>query len=146
MTLAFTSGITAQNVPPDLITSQPAPPPPRLGPGQTPSPNDSGTRTPTGAVHISGGVMAGQIVKKIFPTGVPCGNSGAVVMHAIIGTNGKVEKLTLISGRSDAVNAAAMNAARQWEYKPYLVNGVPVKVDTTIAEVMDTNGCPNNDR
>jgi len=54
-------------------------------------------------------------------------------MHAIIGTDGKIQQLTLISGPQDVgYTASVMDAVRQWEYKPYLLNGQPEKVDTTI--------------
>lgn len=100
-------------------------------------------RTPSGAVRISGGVMAGQIVKRVMPacsaSGVP---QGIVVMHAIIGTDGKIQQLTLISGPPDAgYTSTVMSAVRQWEYKPYLLNGEPVKVDTTITFDERTLSC-----
>jgi len=63
-------------------------------------------------------------------------------MHAIIGTDGKIERLTLISGPPDVgYTAAVMSAVRQWEYKPYLLNGQPVKVDTTITFDARTANC-----
>ena len=101
---------------------------------QAPPPSVSGSRTSDGAVRVSGGVMAGQLVKRVLPrcssNGVP---SEVVVMHAIIGTDGKVQQLTLISGPPDVgYTASVMDAVRQWEYKPYLLNGQPEKVDTTI--------------
>lgn len=102
-------------------------------------------RTPDGAVRISGGVMAGELVKKVQPSSLPCdGASGMVVMHAIIATNGRVEQLDLISGPPNAnyINAV-MNAVRRWEYKPYLLNGNPVRVDTTISMTIQRNGCPS---
>lgn len=111
---------------------------------QGPPPSAAGTRSPDGAVRISGGVMAGQLIKHAFFT-LPCGAPhGAVVMHAIIGTGGKVEKLTLISGPPIS-SEAVMNAVRQWEYKPYLLNGNPVRVDTTITTYAhgNANPCPS---
>lgn len=145
--VAFSSGLVAQHVPPDFITSQPAPPPPSRPQIQAPPPNASGTRTPDGAVRISGGVMAGQIVKKVLPE-TPCGPvGGAVVLHAIIGTDGKIEQLSQISGPQGAYGNAFMDAVRQWEYKPYLLNGSPVRVSTTITlDVQrNANGCPSSD-
>jgi protein TonB len=110
---------------------------------QAQPPNAPGSRTPDGAVRVSGGVMAGQIVKRVMPacrTGeVP---TGVVVMHAIIGTDGKIERLTLISGPPDVgYTASVMDAVRQWEYKPYLLNGQPVTVDTTITFDARTQKC-----
>jgi protein TonB len=49
----------------------------------------------------------------------------------VLSTAGKVQQLELVSG--DPVLAkAALEAVRQWEYKPTLLNGEPVEVDTTI--------------
>lgn len=140
--LALASSLGAQRLP-SFITDQPAPPPPR-GLTQTPTPGPGNrARTPDGAVRISGGVMAGQIVKRVLPA---CGASGVprgvVVMHAIIGTDGKIQQLTLLSGAPDVTyTTAVMNAVRQWEYKPYLLNGQAVKVDTTITFDGRTYNC-----
>lgn len=87
--------------------------------------------------------MAGQAIKRVQPGSIPCGGPGGiVVMHAIIGTEGKVEQLNLVSGpaNADYINAI-MNTARQWEYKPYIVNGNSVRVDTTITMTIHRNGC-----
>jgi protein TonB len=40
---------------------------------------------------------------------------------------------------------AVIDAIRQWEYKPYLLNGEPVSVDTTIVLSVNGNGCPSGD-
>lgn len=101
--------------------------------------------TPDGAVRVSGGVMVGQVVKRVWPASSPCDPypSGVVVMRAIIGTDGKVQQLTLLYGSPGPYGAAVMEAVRQWEYKPYLLNGNPVKVDTTVTVEMqrNSNGC-----
>jgi protein TonB len=107
---------------------------------QGPPPNLSGTRSPDGAVRISGGVMMGLLTKRVMPASLPCGVGGAVVMRAIVGTDGKVEKLSLISGPPGAYSEAVMNAVRRWEYKPYLLNGNPTRVDTSITINIQRNG------
>jgi len=56
---------------------------------------------------------------------------GTVRLHAIIGTDGHVEELEVISGHPLLVQAA-MEAARKWRYAPTTWNGQPVEVDTTI--------------
>ncbi len=87
--------------------------------------------------------MAGQIVKRVPPACRP-GEipSEVVVMHAIIGPDGRIQQLALISGPPDpGYTASVMDAVRQWEYKPYLLNGEPVKVDTTITFDPRTNNC-----
>jgi TonB family protein len=57
---------------------------------------------------------------------------GAVVLHAIISKEGTIENLSVISGNAMLVNAAR-DAVSRWRYAPYLLNGEPVEVDTTIS-------------
>ncbi len=100
-----------------------APPPPAVG---SPTPR---------VARISGGVMAGQILTKVNPV-YPAeakanGVSGTVVMRAIISKEGTVENLTVISGPEE-LRGSATDAVSQWTYKPYLLNGEPTEVDTTI--------------
>jgi protein TonB len=53
------------------------------------------------------------------------------VLHAIIGKDGSIQSLQLISGPKELA-PAAWDAVKQWTYKPYLLNGEPTAVDTTI--------------
>ena len=93
-----------------------------------------GLQTPQN-VHISGGVMAGQMLTKVDPVypedAKAAGVTGAVVLHAVIGETGTVEELKVISGPPELANSA-VEAVRQWTYKPYLLNGMPTAVDTMI--------------
>lgn len=59
------------------------------------------------------------------------GISGVVKLHAIIGKDGSVQSLSLISGHP-ILAAAALEAVAQWRYRPYLLNGQPVEVETFI--------------
>ena len=56
---------------------------------------------------------------------------GEVVLTAIIDKDGNIENLQLVSGHP-MLAPAAINAVKQWRYKPYLLNGQPVEVETTI--------------
>ncbi len=56
---------------------------------------------------------------------------GDVVLQATISKNGTVENLHAISGHPILIQAA-LDAVRQWRYKPYVLNGEPVEVETTI--------------
>lgn len=56
---------------------------------------------------------------------------GVVRMHAIIGKDGAIRELTVISG-DQLLTDAALKAVRQWRYTPMILNGEPVEVDTTI--------------
>jgi protein TonB len=56
---------------------------------------------------------------------------GKVVLAAIIAKDGTVANLRVVSGPSP-LQRSALDAVRQWRYKPFLVNGNPTEVDTTI--------------
>jgi len=56
---------------------------------------------------------------------------GAVVLHAIIGKDGRIKNLSVISGNA-MLTQAAVDAVQNWRYKPYLLNGEPTEVDTTV--------------
>ncbi len=88
-----------------------------------------------GRVQIGGGVAAGQIISKVNPIYPPiakaAGVGGSVVLHAVIGKDGTVRQLAVLSGPSMLVGSA-IDAVRQWVYQPYLLNGEPVEVDTTV--------------
>ena len=90
---------------------------------------------PQGPVRVSGGVMAGQIVSKVDPVypqeAKARGIQGAVVLHAIIDPEGAVQELTVVSGPPE-LQKSAVDAVKQWVYKPFLLNGDPTTVDTTI--------------
>jgi len=86
-------------------------------------------------VRISGGVIAGYLLTKVNPV-YPVeardkGIGGTVVMHAFISKEGRITALQAISG-PDVLKSAALEAVRQWTYRPYLLNGEPRPVDTTI--------------
>lgn len=116
---------------PFILTAQAASPPPRVQ-IQGPPANSPSTPSPTGAVRVSGGVMAGRLVKKVepeYPSDIEA--EGSVVLHAIIGADGKVQHLSVISDPA-SLQALAVNAVQKWEYEPFEVNGQPTAVDTTI--------------
>jgi TonB family protein len=87
-------------------------------------------------IRVSSGVMAGQLLTKVAPVYPPEAKDakvmGSVVMHAIIGKNGLVESLDIVSG-PELLRRPALDAVQQWTYKPYLLNGNPVAVETSIA-------------
>lgn len=62
--------------------------------------------------------------------------SGTVVLHAMIGTDGRVCGLDIVQGPALLVGAA-FSAVRQWRYSPTTLNGQPIAVDTTISIVFD---------
>ena len=84
---------------------------------------------------VSGGVMAGQLISRpdpVYPAEAKEKRiQGAVVLKAVISKEGTVENLQVVSGPTELVRSA-LDAVRQWTYKPYLLNGEPIEVETTI--------------
>ena len=83
-------------------------------------------------VRVSAGVAAGMLktrVKPVYPGDVRI--SGTIVLNAVIGATGRVESLNVVSGPV-MLQQSALEAVRQWTFQPYLLNGMPVEVETTI--------------
>ena len=90
---------------------------------------------PKGPMRVSSGVISGLAISQPKPIYPPIARaahvSGAVVLHALISKTGTVENLTVISG-PQMLQSAAVEAVRNWRYKPYLLNGDPTEVETQI--------------
>ena len=87
-------------------------------------------------VRVSDGVIKGQRLHSV-PPNYPEGArerhaTGTVVMRALISSDGHVYQLRLVSVPDPELAMAALAAVRQWTYKPYLLHGDPVAVDTMI--------------
>ncbi len=86
-------------------------------------------------VRVSSGVQAGLLVRKVPPAYPPLARQariqGTVLLQAQISKDGTIENLQLISGHP-MLAPAAIEAVKQWKYKPYLLNGEPVEVETQI--------------
>ncbi len=93
---------------------------------------------PPTRVRISQGVTRGLLIHKQEPTYPPLARAarvqGEVVLNAIIDANGQIQNLQLVGGHPMLV-PAAIAAVKQWRYKPYLLNGQPVEVETTITVI-----------
>lgn len=71
-------------------------------------------------------------VEPVYPhIAQVAGISGSVKLHAIIGKDGSIQSLSLISGQP-ILAAAALEAVQKWRYRPYVLNGVAVEVETFI--------------
>lgn len=94
--------------------------------------------------RISGSVIKGNrvsFVEPLYPEGAKERHeSGTVILHAIIGRDGHVHSLRPVGATDPDFVVAAIAAVRQWTYKPYLLNGEPVEVDTTITVNFALNG------
>jgi protein TonB len=90
---------------------------------------------PTGPLHVSSGVAAGQLMVPIQPHYPAIAQQariqGTVVVSALIGTDGRISSLRALSGPPMLV-PAALEAIRQARYRPWTLNGKAVEVETTI--------------
>jgi TonB family protein len=79
---------------------------------------------------------SGTLAKKVLPIYPPkakeLGKSGTVLLQARIGIDGKISNEQVVVGVSPLLNDSALTAVSQWVYKPYLVNGQPVEIETLI--------------
>jgi TonB family protein len=86
-------------------------------------------------VRVSQGVMQGMVISKVqpvYPADAKAARiQGSVVIAAIIGKDGNIQSERLMSGHP-LLAPAAMDAVRQWKYRPYLLNGQAMEVDTQV--------------
>lgn len=86
-------------------------------------------------VKIGQGVSQGLLIKIVRPVYPDQARSariqGAVKLNAIISKTGEILDLEVLDGPSELV-VSAVNAVRQWKYRPYIFNGEPVEVFTQI--------------
>ncbi len=92
--------------------------------------------TPTAKkVRVSSGVAQGLLIRQVRPQYPALARQariqGTVVLQAAIGKDGTVQNLRVLSGHPMLIEAA-IEAVKQWLYKPYYLNGEPVEVDTQI--------------
>ncbi len=89
----------------------------------------------TGPIAVKPEIMQNQIVHKVPPKypeeAKKARIQGNVQLEAVIAKTGEVEELKAVSGPKE-LQQSAMDAVRQWVYKPFLLNGEPVEVKTTI--------------
>jgi protein TonB len=90
---------------------------------------------PPQKVRVGGKVMAESLVSRVNPVYPPeakqAGTEGTVRLAVDIGPDGRVQSVNAQSG-PDVLVQAAVEAVRQWTYKPTLLNGEPVEVLTTV--------------
>ena len=91
-----------------------------------------------GPIRVGGNVQQANLLRQVQPIYPPIAKtahiSGTVVLHAIISKDGTIEQLEYISG-PPLLMKNAMDAVRQWRYRPTMLNGEPVEVDTTVSVV-----------
>jgi protein TonB len=96
----------------------------------------------TGPVRVAGKVQEALLIHKTIPVYPPIALAarvqGTVILQATISRAGTIENLRVISGPIMLQNAA-MDAVQQWQYKPYLLSGDPVEVETTVNVIFKLN-------
>jgi TonB family protein len=84
---------------------------------------------------ISQGVSEGAIAHRVTPVyprqALPLRLEGPVVLDATVTENGQLEDVKVVSGHA-MLAQAAVDAVRQWRYRPYLLNGKPIRMQTKI--------------
>lgn len=94
-------------------------------------------------VTISNGIAVGLLVQKTAPAYPPIAKSarvqGTVVIQATISKNGTIENSHAVSGPT-MLRQAALDAVKTWRFRPYLLDGEPVEVETTVNVVFNLGG------
>ena len=80
-------------------------------------------------------INEGNLIRRVQPAYPPLARSariqGAVILQAVISRQGAIENLKVLSGHP-MLAPAAVDAVRQWRYRPYILNNEPVEVETLI--------------
>lgn len=104
------------------------PPPPKAAPSR---------------IKVGGNVQSASLLRQVQPVYPPIAKtahvSGTVILHAIIAKDGSIQELQYVSGPA-LLMKAAMDAVHEWRYKPTMLNGEPVEVDTTVQVVFTLGG------
>ena len=108
---------------------------PGTSPNVTAAPAVSQAPARPSRVNLSSGVTAGMLLAPIEPAypsiAKAAGQQGAVVVRAVISRGGLIERAQVVSGPAMLQNAA-LDAVEHARYRPYLLNGQPTEVETTI--------------
>jgi protein TonB len=87
------------------------------------------------SIRVSQGVSQGLLMKKISPvyppTALQLRKQGAVELLATVSKQGTISAIKVLSGDSSLAKSAS-DAVRQWKYRPYLLNGEPVEIETQV--------------
>ena len=95
-----------------------------------------------GPLRVPSTLASGLLLEKVLPVypalAKAAHKEGVVVLQATISTTGTIENLRVISG-DPMLRQAALDAVSHWRYRPYLLNGQPVKVETTVNVIFKLN-------
>jgi periplasmic protein TonB len=81
--------------------------------------------------HSNEAMLLSKVIPEYPTIAKAAGVQGDIKLHAIIGKDGTIQSLTVMAGNSLLI-PAALNAVQQWKYRPYMLNGQPVEVETFI--------------
>ena len=99
------------------------------------STDNNNVSKPPRQLSVSADVMAGNLLNKVVPVYPAAAKKariqGIVTLSAVVGKDGIVENLQVLSGPNE-LQQSALDAVRQWTYKPFLLNGDPIEVKTTV--------------
>jgi periplasmic protein TonB len=102
--------------------------------GIRPAPMPAQPAPPTKVFRTSN-IMEGSLIRKVEPPYPPLAKSariqGPVVLFAVISRSGTIDNLRVLSGHPMLVQAA-IDAVKQWRYRPYILNQEPIEVETQI--------------
>jgi TonB family protein len=94
-------------------------------------------------ITVSSAVMSRNLLTKAVPQYPSAAKTakiqGAVVLSVIIGEDGNVKNIEVLSGPAE-LQQSSIDAVRQWTYKPYVLNGNPVEVKTTVHVIYSLAG------
>jgi len=115
---------------------------PPSDPALIPGPDVPEIKHPNASIDAK--VMTGMLIKKdvpVYPQDAKDARvSGTVVLQATIGRDGGVYDLRVLSAPWPSLAASALWAVSHWRYKPYLLNGEPVEVETTVTVIYSLGG------
>ena len=146
-TMVVKGGFTRDKTPEEVAASSEVPAPPALGNMsgadqsaissivQAATPASVPKVAPKETLKVSQGVTQGLLLKRVQPNyprqALQMHLQGAVELQAVIGKNGIISSVKVLSGEPILARAAAQ-AVLQWKYKPYLLDGEPVDIQTQI--------------
>lgn len=97
---------------------------------------------PKGPVRVPSTLASGLLLEKVLPAypeiAKAAHREGVVVLQATISTTGTIQNLRVLSGDL-MLRQAALDAVSHWRYRPYLLNGQPVEVETTVNVIFKLN-------
>ncbi len=148
--------VAPPEIPPDVsMLTETVPPPPMIDPGAVGVRHGFGDAQGRGTIIDSAPgsgqvlspppppvrqlrvshMMEGNLIYRVQPNyPVPARQAriqGQVVLRAMISRDGTIENLQVVSGHPMLISAA-VDAVRQWRYRPYILNGEPVEVETQV--------------